>query len=565
VALLISRVGKAAVSALLTGAGGGCVARDAARLAAANTPPPSRASTAPPHPGRFSDRTRAAGIDFRWAVAGERPLNILQTIGCGAAFLDYDGDGNLDALLVGPTPALYRGDGKGRFTDVSAATRVSSLSGHFLGCAVGDYDNDGDPDVYLSAYRGGALLRNEAGKRFADVTRASGIPAQPWGSACAWGDADNDGRLDLYVGNYVRFSGRGENCFLGPDLRLPCGPQFYTKETGRLFVNRGGGRFADATERWRAQWVSGKTLGAAWVPLDGRPSRPALSLANDTVPNNLLVNAGGARFEPAGAAAGVALGRDGSALAGMGMDWGDYDNDGRLDLALMTFAAQEKPIYRNEGTTLFEDRSTALGVTPTLWNQVSFGVKWLDFDNDGWLDLLVASGHISDQVHRYAPPEQGYRQPTRLLRNERGRRFAPRPVRFPAEPLVGRGVATGDYDNDGRVDALVTTVEGAPQLLHNETERAGRFLLLRLEGNGVRRSPRDGTGALVEVTTAGGRRLVRHCHTDGSYFSASDGRVHVGLGDAASASVRVRWPGGRTQTFPHLACDRLHVLKEKTP
>ena len=521
---------------------------------AAEPAPAARPGPAPV----FADVTEAAGIRYRWEIPGKRPLNILQTIGNGCAFLDYDNDGALDVLLVGPKPALFRGNGKGRFEDVTGPGGMDSLSGHFLGCAVGDYDNDGFVDVYLSAYRGGALLRNEAGKAFRDVTRRAGIRPQPWGTSCAWGDIDGDGRLDLYVGNYVQFgpSTRPRLC-RSNGIETGCGPDAYKPERGVLYRNQGGGLFRDVTRAWGADRTAGKTLGVAFVDYDGS-GRQSLAVANDGQPGDLFRNRGG-RFENAGTASGTAYDRSGNAHAGMGVDWGDYDNDGLFDLTVMTFRQEAKCVYRNDGGA-FVEMSPRLGLNSTL-PYVAFGVRWLDYDNDGWLDLMITNGHVLDNV---ADINQGatYRQPTQLFRNTGGSSFEEASARLDPKarrPIVGRGLATGDYDNDGRVDALAVDSEGTPLLLHNESGGDGHGLSLRLIAT---TSNRDGLGALVTVE-AGGRKLVRHCHTDGSYLSSSDKRVHIGLGTATQADrVTVRWPSGRTDTLRMVPADQVLTLRE---
>ena len=521
---------------------------------------------------RFVDVAGPAGLHYRWTIPGPRPIDILQGIGNGCAFLDYDNSGNLSVLLVGTDHvALYKGDGRGHFADVSHATGLDTLRGHFLGCAVGDYDNDGYDDLYLSGYRTGLLLHNEGGKRFRDVTQEAGLTPQPWGTSAAFGDVDGDGRLDLYVAGYVDY-----------DPALPrkyarlcawslvegaCPPERYTALRGVLYHNLGAGRFEDVTDRWGADRAHGKGLGAAFADYDGR-GRQSLAVANDSQPGDLFQNQGG-RFREIGAGAGTAL-ADGRPYSGMGLDWGDYDNDGRLDLAVGTFETQQKCVYHNLGGGLFEETSSKLGVTAGAYPYVTFGVKWLDFDNGGWLSLMIANGHVQDNAARI---EKGgsYRQPPQIFAGGRG--ASGRGKRLldisrgvgPAfrRGIVGRGLAVGDFDNDGRVDALVVDSEGAPLLLHNETRRAGHWLTVTLVGT---RSNRDGYGALVTVhtsTPAGGLTQTRLCHADGSYLSSSDRRVHIGLGAATVADmVRVRWPDGHADTFRAVRGDRQVVIRE---
>ncbi|HEX5323390.1 MAG TPA: CRTAC1 family protein [Capsulimonadaceae bacterium] len=513
---------------------------------------------------RFVDNDTAAGIAYRWQLPEKRPLNILQTIGNGCAFLDYNNDGNLDILLIGDKLALYKGDGHGHFADITHQTGLDKLHGTFLGCAVGDYDNDGYDDIYLTAFRGGALLHNEAGKSFKDVTKEAGIAPQPWGSSASFADMDGDGKLDLYICNYVRF---------GPDVKpqmcpsngimTACPPQFYKPLKGVLYHNLGSGKFQDVTSMWRAEDVSGNALGVAIADYDGS-GKPGIAIANDELRGDLLheaKSAGSIKFDNLGAASGVGYSSDGSPQAGMGIDWGDYDDDGKLDLAVTTFENQTKPIYRQEDAGSFEDEATNLGITSVARSYLSFGVKWADFDNDGWLDLIMASGHTSDNVAQFEP-DHTFLQPLLLFYNENGRHFSSIGAQAGAvlqKPIMGRGLAIGDYDNDGRMDALVVDNSGSPVLLHNETPDTRHWLEVNLVGT---KSNRDGIGAIV-VANAGGKQITRLCHTDGSYMSASDKRVHIGLGAATSVqSLAVHWPSGHTDTYQNVSADEIVTLQE---
>ena len=506
----------------------------------------------------FTDVAEEAGVRYRWTNPGKPPFNILQTIGNGCAFLDYDDDGSLDILLVGPKPALFKGDGKGRFADVTKSTGLASLSGHFLGCAVGDYDNDGFPDVYISAYRGGVLLRNQGGKRFTDVTRSVGIAPQPWGTSCAWADVNNDGRLDLYVSNYVRFGPKTDPQLCESGGRMTsCGPRFYQPERGVLYLSEGTG-FRDVTRAWGAHEVQGKALGVAFADYDGS-GRQSLAIANDEVPGDLLQNNRGS-FRNVGVTSGTAHDSRGEVHGGMGIDWGDYDNDGRIDLFVATFRNEAKCVYRNEDG-FFAERSAALGLAPAH-PYVAFGSKWLDFDNDGWLDLLIANGHVQDNISQI-DKNITYEQPTQLFRNTGGTFFEDASARLAPNarrPIVGRGLATGDYDNDGRVDAVIVDDRGAPLLLQNRSAAPERhWLSLKLVGT---KSNRDGVGAVVTAET-GGLKQTRRCGTDGSYLSASDRRVHIGLGAATSAAtVTVRWPSGLVSVLRDVPAGRVVLVKE---
>jgi hypothetical protein len=534
------------------------------------------------HPApRFPDMAAAAGLRYAWDIPGKRPLNILQTIGNGCAFLDYNNDGNLDILLVGPRLALYAGDGQGHFRDVSAETGLAGLTGHFLGCAVGDVNGDGYPDIYVSGYRTALLLLNQGGRHFRDVTRAAGLPPEPWATSCAFAETvPGSGRLDLYVGDYAQFgpNTQPQLCVEG-GRQTSCGPRHYKPVVGHLYRNQGvsGGipHFADVTQASGAKSASGKALGVAFADPDGS-GRPALAIANDEMPGDLLQPVRGAgaqpRYKNVAELSGTAYDRDGNVHGGMGLDWGDFDNDGRFDLFVATFQNEAKSLYRNEeaGThdsgCRFRDVGIPSGIGSPTMPFVAFGCKFFDYDNDGWLDLAIANGHVQDNIHEINSAAT-YRQATQIFHNLGGR-----PVTFDdvsrtsgpdvARPIVGRGLAVGDIDNDGRVDLLIVDSEGAPLLLHNQEVHAGHWFGARLIGTHANRS---GYGAVV-TASVGGRSLVRACRADGSYMSSSDARVHIGLGAATRVeSLTVRWPGGHVDTFHDLPADRYVTLREGHP
>lgn len=512
------------------------------------------------------DVSSKAGLEYRWEIHGPRPLTILQSIGNGCAFLDYNNDGNLDILLVGPKLALYRGDGKGHFTDVTHAVGLDQLKGHFLGCAVGDYDNDGFDDIYITAYEGGALLHNEHGRRFRDVTRDAGLAAQPWGTSAVFFDADNDGKLDLYIGDYVAF-GPGTQpqlCNYG-GVMTGCGPTDYKALHGVLYHNRGGGKFRDVTHAWRLDHVCGRTLGVTAAPF-GSPPGAALVLANDETPGNLML-LHGTTTEDAGVRCGTAYAGS-TVYGGMGVDWGDYNNDGRLDIVVATYQNQGKLIFQNQGDGFVIQDTASLGMLSSV-SYVAFGVKWLDYDNDGWLDLIFANGHVQDNANQInsVGPLSGvtYRQPTILYHNRRDGRFEDVSARLRGgaeRPIVGRGLAVGDYDNDGKIDVLIVDSEGKPLLLHNVASKTGNWLLVNLVGS---KSNRDGYGAVV-TAEIGARRLVRLCHADGSYLSSSDKRVHFGFGSATRVDrLQVQWPDGHRDVRRNVPVNQILRIHEGAP
>ena len=513
---------------------------------------------------RYKDISLQSGIDYRWSITGPRPLNILQTIGNGCAFLDYNNDGNLDILLIGPKLALYKGDGHGHFVNVTHATGLDKFSGHFLGCAVGDYDSDGYDDLYISGYHTGLLLHNDHGHGFTDVTREAGLKPQPWGTSCSFVETQpGSGRLDLIVQNYVHYS---EDPKESPKLceqegvLTACGPRTYPSAPLAFYKNEGGGHFSDLSAMLPP---SGKGLGIACAPL-GASRQPVIALANDEAAGGLLRTSsqnGHIAFSDIAVQAGTAYDQSGSVHAGMGTDWGDYDNDGELDLFTTTYQGEAKSLYHNDGREFFHDTSAQMGLGSATVPHLSFGTKFVDITNDGWLDLVITNGHVEDniqQINRSA----AYRQPTQILENELGQSYSDVSASTGADiqkPIVGRGLAVGDFDNDGSEDLLVVDSEGTPLLLHNETTAPGNWLELNLIGS---KSNRDGYGAIVTAETPG-LTQSRLCHADGSYLSSSEKRVHIGLGAAKRVQLlQVHWPSGQIDTFEDVTVNKIITIHE---
>jgi hypothetical protein len=503
----------------------------------------------------FRDRAAEAGLHYRWTISNQYQHNVLESIGNGCALFDYNNDGNLDILLVGPKLALYQGDGKGHFTDVTHQAGLDRLHGHFLGCAVGDYDNDGYDDLYISGYQTGLLLHNESGRSFRDVTREAGLGPQPFGTTCAFGSMDGSRYLDLFVCNYVRM--------IPLDWRSAADPRRYPPLSSLLFHNLDGRHFVDVTEAWGTKTLSGRGLGAAFAPIDAQ-YHMGLAVANDMGLSDLFTLTAPGKLMNVGERSGVASPPALKGLNGrMGIDWGDYDNDGLLDLFITTFQREPKILLHNQGDGLFEDSGPPISKDDVL-DTLAFGCKWLDADNSGWLDLLVSNGHL-DNTGNFRGPFVAYRQRTLLLANTHGRGLANAGESAgmgALPPIVGRGLATGDFDNDGRVDALVVDSEGSPLLLHNESSPAGHWLSLKLIGT---RCNADGYGAIVTVQ-AGAMAQTRLCHSDGSYLSASDRRVHIGLGSATVIdSLTVRWPDGHIDAYRQVPADHIRTCREGDP
>ena len=518
-------------------------------------------------PVRFSDRAEQAGIHFRLGHKGKSPLTILETAGCGCAFLDYDSDGFLDILLVGePRCALYRNRHDGTFEDVTDKVGLTA-TGTFLGCAVADYDNDGSPDILLTGFGRNVLYHNKQG-HFEDVTLQYGLQSRhpyDWATSATFTDLDNDGRLDLVVCHYVTFTPKTLRTCAYEGIQAACPPFYYEPQTLTVFHNEGK-RFRDVTVAWGFSGGHGNNLGviAADFNEDGKPD---LYVANDGTPADLWQNDGksvGGAFTPhftnIAVQSGTAYDADGAPQAGMGVDAGDYDGDGRLDLVVTTFQDQAKAVYHNEGEGQFRFNSFGVGVGAQTKTHLGFGVLLQDFDNDGWLDLMIANGHVQDTIQRYHPPVT-YAQTPQCFWNKGDGTFAEVSSSCgPAfsTPIVGRGLASGDYDNDGKVDVLMVDIEGKPLLLHNES-LSNHWLGIKLMG---KKSNRDGIGARLTLE-AGSRRIVQEVRTGRSYLSACDPRTIFGLGAwNRPVSLKVHWPAGQTERFDLPNLDRWLTLQE---
>ena len=493
----------------------------------------------------FREMAHQSGLQYQWKMPAKPVANILDLIGHGCAFLDANNDDNLDVLLVGDHPALFHGDGEGHFTPAV----LPPLRGRFLGCATGDFNRDGFTDIYITAYRGGALLQNQSGKGFRDVTRPSGIAPQPWATSAAFADLDGDTHLDLLIGNYVKFDSHTKpQLCRQKGIETACAPRQYLPEPATLYKGNGKGGFVDATRASGFNTLTGKALGIAIADLDGS-GKLSVSVANDEMPGDLMRQESGKRWENVAKQAGTATDNEGNLHGGMGTDWGDVDNDGRLDLFVATYQNETKNLYRNEGDGLFTDRSAAMGLTGAS-PYVTFGARFVDFDNDGFLDLTLANGHIQNNIEQI-DNRTTFRQPTLFYRGGVGGRFTDVTSTLQSSvtrPIMGRGLAAGDFDNDGRVDVLVVDSSGTPLLLKNETPRPGNFVGIALS----RSDNRSPLGATL-ILKSGERTWVRHCHTDGSYMSASDPRVVFGIGALTRAdTVTVKWPNGGQDTYTDL-------------
>lgn len=531
------------------------------------------ATRLPPAPVRFADVTEAAGIRFTLGHGGKSPLTIRDTIGTGAAFLDYDGDGWSDLFLVGQEGtashgvcALYHNEHNGTFRDVSAGSGLTR-PGFWTGCATGDFDNDGRVDLLVTGDGCLGLYRNEGGGKFRDVAARMGLSSRGWMTSAGFADLDGDGRLDLYVGRYLRFGPGSPDLCTYRGVQAACPPTHYDPEFGTLYRNAGS-RFVDVTRAAGLGDAHGKTLGVAFADYDN-DGRMGFYLANDGVPGDMYHREGGARFHFRNVAleAGTGYNAFGGEQAGMGADFGDYDGDGRLDLIVTTFQREPTSLYHNEGGGQFAERGYAAGLGAATVNTLRFGVRLADLDNDGWLDVVIASGHVQDTIARIQPGIQ-YPQRMQLFIN-RGEGAGAPPGSFQemdggppfARPIVGRALATADWDHDGDLDLLVTDLEGRPLLLRNEGPRVpAHWLDVTLIGT---RSNRMGLGARLTLA-GGGRTWVREVTTSGSYLSASDPTAHFGLGPLTRLDrLTVRWPSGATSTLANPPVDHVATLREE--
>jgi enediyne biosynthesis protein E4 len=547
---------------------------------------------AAPHP-LFRDVAEETGLRFRHFTGSSGEYFMPEIMGGGGALLDYDGDGDLDVLLVQgamvderKTPAearfppapgqppgtrLFRNDlergsrgtGRLRFTDVTEKAGLRVL-GHGMGVAVGDYDNDGHPDIYLTAFGPNALYHNNGNGTFTDVTPVAGVDDPRWSTSATFFDYDEDGDLDLFVANYLDFTVAGnKTCFDAVGARDFCSPARYRPVPGRLFRNEGGGRFADVTEASGIAKAFGPGLGAVAADFD-RDGRLDLYVANDGTANQLWLNRGNRKFEEQGLLSGTAYNAEGLPQGSMGVAAGDVDADGDEDLLVTNLPREGSTFYLNQGEGRFQDMTDAWGLRAPSLPFTGFGTGWLDYDNDGRLDLFVGNGAVNIVDAQRGQPYP-FQQPKQLFHNEGRpplREVAPE-VAGPAVGLaeVSRAAAFGDVDEDGGIDVLVTNNNGPVRLLLNQAPR-GHWLQARLRGV---QDNADGLGAWVGLVRTSGPTLWRRAHTDGSYLAVSDPRVHFGLGGSTRyESLLVRWPSGRRERWTGLGADRTVTLRQGT-
>lgn len=511
-----------------------------------------------------------SGIDFVQRNSPTPQKYLIETMGGGVAMLDYNNDGLLDIFLVNgghlsagmSTPEnfqrslprywnrLYRQNKDGSFTDVTQAAGLANAGdGNYgMGVAVGDYDNDGYPDIYVTNYGKNTLYHNNGNGTFTDVTKKAGVAGGGWSASAGFFDYDNDGKLDLFVTRYMEWDTQHSKA-CGGVLNTYCPPGVFPATTNILYHNNGDGTFTDVSRSSGIAAKNGRSLGVAFADYDGDGYQD-IFVANDGMEEFLFHNNRNGTFTERAEEAGVALSDDGNPYAGMGVDFRDYDNDGKPDLIVTNLAKQIYAIYHNDGNGSFSYRSLPTGMAALSSGSSGWGVGFVDFNNDGWKDVFVAQGHVMDNVERINP-SMHYKEPPLLAFNQKGTfRRSDVGTSF---PVAGRGAAFGDLHNNGRMDVVMSVLDGGPEFFFNH-DGSHHWLTITLVGT---RSNRDGQGAHVVVNGQ-----TQNATTAGSYLSASDKRVHFGLGSATSASVEVFWPSGAHQILRNVKADQFLTVKE---
>ncbi|HET7103770.1 MAG TPA: CRTAC1 family protein [Terracidiphilus sp.] len=534
----------------------------------------------------FQDVTSAAGLgNWRHVMGGPRKTFILESNGSGVALLDYDNDGWLDIYLVNgstfdalsgketpPHAALFHNNHDGTFTDVAAQAGVTNDRWGF-GVTVGDFDNDGWPDIFVANYGKNRLYHNNHDGTFTDVAEKAGVTLGNWSSGASWGDYDGDGRLDLFVAGYVHFDLNNlpyprskvvdyADCAFRGIGNLTCGPRGLQGEPDHLFHNNGDGTFTDVSEKAGVADKSryyGLTAIFADVNGDGKPD---LLVADDSTPNYLYINKGDGTFDDQSYMSGFALNKDGREVAGMGIATGDYLNNGRLDLLVTDFADDAKVLYHNDGDAAFTDVSYRAGIGKISIPFLSWGTAFMDYDNDGWPDIFIANGHVFPVADK-SDWGSTYAQRPLLFRNTRDGKFQYVPaVKGTGLAVItsARGAAFGDLFNDGKIDVVISPIDGPAILLRNVNPDHHHWVELKLIGGAG--SPRDAVGAVVFLS-ANGISQRQDVLSSGSYISSNDKRVHFGLGDATNAgTAEIHWPSGRRERIRVPAVDRIYTITE---
>ncbi len=521
---------------------------------------------------RFADVTKVSGVSFTHRNSATSNKYLVETMGGGVALLDYDNDGRLDIFLTNgakiddPMPAgklpdksdpaywnrLYHQNADGTFVDVTEKAQLTGMpqNRYGMGVAVGDYDNDGFDDLYVTNYGGNTLYHNNGDGTFTDVTSRAGVGASGWSASAGFFDDDNDGRLDLLVTRYVEWTFQN-NRHCGekqPGYRSYCHPDNFEGTTSLLFHNNGDGTFADVSEKSGLARSIGKGLGVSFADYDN-DGFTDVYVANDSVQCFLFHNNGDGTFSEVGLTAGVGFNEDGKTFAGMGVDFADYDNDGRPDVVVTDLSNERYMLFRQNPDGSFRDVTNLSGIGAATLSFSGWSTRLFDYDNDGWKDLFVAQGHVMDTIEKTAPNLR-YLQPPLLLRNESGRFVRVDAGDVFQQPWAGRGAAFGDLDNDGDVDIVLSNVGQNAVVLRNEGGNRNNWIQIKTVGT---TSNRDGIGSRVKVVAASGKSQYFTVSPAVGYLSASEKRLTVGLGpDASAALVEIRWPSGVVQKFENV-------------
>lgn len=519
---------------------------------------------------QFVEVAPDAKLGFKHENGASREKFLVETMGSGVAWLDYDDDGFLDLYFVNganlatgkPSPGnvLLRNTGRGTFIDVTKVAGTAGDGGFGTGVAVGDYDNDGRPDLYVTGYSDNILYRNNGNGTFTDLTTKAGVRGGGWSSSAGFFDFDRDGDLDLYVVRYLDYDVK-KNPYCGlrkEGYRSYCDPRNFDGTPDLLYRNNGDGTFTEVSKKAGVGNPAGKGLGVAFGDFDN-DDWPDIYVANDTVRNFLYRNSADGTFIDLAYSAGVGYDPNGKARAGMGTEFGDFDGDGLLDIFVTNYSEELNGLFRNRGDQLFEEVTEQVGLG-SAFLPLGFGTKLADFDNDGDSDIYVTNGHVIDNVHLYNA-RLSYMQTDLLYLNDKGRFLdvsAKSGSAFKTKH-VGRGLATGDFDNDGDLDVVISNCGQRAQLLRNDGGNKNHWIAVKARG---RESNHFGIGARVKVETAG-RTQIKEIYSSGSYLSSSELRLHFGLGgETRVKQLEILWPGGKKQTLRDVAADQVILLDE---
>jgi len=545
-----------------------------AEQAGSPSPTPTPDLPRPSGPIEFTDVTAQSGIRFKHNSGAFGKKYLPETIGSGCAFIDYDNDGWQDLIFVNSSDwpehkkaksvlALYHNNKDGTFTDVTAQAGLA-VEMYGVGVTVGDFDNDGNDDIYITCLGANHLFRNLGNGKFQDVTAKAGVADPGFSTSAVWFDYDNDGKLDLFVAHYVTWSVETDQyCSLDGKNKSYCTPQAYKGQSGTLFHNRGNGTFENVTQKAGLNDPTSKSLGIALLDYDS-DGWLDLFVANDTEPNKLYRNNHDGTFSDVAVTAGVAFSESGTARAGMGVDAGDYDGSGKPGLIIGNFTNESMALYRNEGNGLFTDEAPNSGIGKVSAQSLTFACFFFDYDLDGLLDVFAANGHVSDDIS-VVQPNVKYAQPPHLFRNKGKKKFeevGSKLGKSLQRAIVGRGAAFGDIDNDGDLDLIITTNNGPARVLRNENGNQNDLLRVKTVGT---RSNRDGIGAKVTLKTSKGAKMFSMVKTGSSYCSQSELPLTFGLGkpeEGLTVTLEIVWPSGQRESIPNIKPNQSITVQE---